>query len=255
MTILRPDEPSPVTIANRQGASRILLVCEHAGNLVPAVMKNMGLAACDLERHIALDIGAADVARKMAQILDAPLFLQNYSRLVCDCNRQLSAPDFAPHISDRTVVPGNAGLSDEQRKSRAEEIFYPFHDAISDEIDTRLIGKADVILVTIHSFTPVLNEVSHPWHVGVLFNRDRQLSARIIQILKRDTQYEVGENQPYIMSDETDYTVPVHGEARGLACVEFEIRNDLIQTSEHQAQWAQVLCRTIAEAAGVSEKR
>lgn len=249
MTILQSGEPSPVTIVNRQGGSRFILVCEHAGNLVPASLADMGVARRHLQRHIGLDIGAAAVARQMARILDAPLFLQNYSRLVCDCNRRLAAPDFAPPISDKTVIPGNAGLTYGEMRCRVEEIFEPFHAAIAAEIDARLASGGDLILVTVHSFTPVFNGVSHPWHVGVLFNRDVRFSSRIIQILKRDNRFEVGENQPYIMSETTDYTVPVHGEARGLACVEFEIRNDLIRSPEHQAHWAELLCRTMTEAA------
>ncbi len=248
MSLLHPDEPSPVTTINPDGRSPVVLVCEHASNRIPAALGDMGLQQQHRQSHIAWDIGAEAVARAMAARLDAVLFVQNYSRLICDCNRKTSVGDFIPLLSESVSIPGNAGLTGVEREARTAEIFTPFHAAVAAEVDRRMTRHNRVILVTIHSFTPRFNGVDRPWHIGVLFNRSRELPGRIIDLLRRDTRYFIGENQPYSMSDETDYTIPVHGEAHGLPCAEIEIRNDLVQTAAQQEEMARLLGRIITEA-------
>jgi predicted N-formylglutamate amidohydrolase len=251
MKILRSDEPPPVTVVNPHGESPFVLVCEHAGKRIPASLDNLGLPPSDLARHIAWDIGAADVARNMAGILGATLFLQTYSRLVCDGNRQVSAQDFVPENSENTHIPGNIGLSTEHKLQRAAEIFHPFHDTVAAELDRRKYSGKLTILATIHSFTPIFKDVPRPWHIGVLYNRDQTFAPEVLSILRETLTCEIGDNQPYAVDDETDYAIPVHGEARGLPCVEFEIRNDLIGTLDQQGDCARNLCTVIESAAKV----
>jgi predicted N-formylglutamate amidohydrolase len=43
---------------------------------------------------------------------------------------------------------------------------------------------------------------------------------------------------PYPIDDEVDYTIPVHGEGRGLPGVMIEIRQDGIRTGAGSAAWA-----------------
>ena len=248
MPLLHHDEPSPVTIVNPDGRSPVVLVCEHASNRLPAALGDMGLQPHHRQSHIAWDIGAEAVARAMAARLGAPLFVQNYSRLVCDCNRRTTAADFIPLLSESIAIPGNAGLTEAEREDRIREVFTPFHTAVAAEVDRRITRRNPVILVTIHSFTPRFNGLDRPWHIGVLFNRSRELPGRIIRLLRRDTSYLIGENRPYSMSDETDYTIPVHGEAHGLPSAEIEIRNDLVQTAAQQEKMARLLGRIITGA-------
>lgn len=243
--ILAQDEPHPLEVHNAEGGSDFLLICEHAGRRIPRSLGDMGLSAQDLERHIAWDIGAKEVALALAQMLDAPLFAQVYSRLVCDCNRRPDVPDFAPERSEDTVVPANVGLAQEERRARADAIFWPFHDAVAAALDRRAAAGRRTLLITVHSFTPVFLGRSRPWQIGVLYNRDRVFSPAIAEWLKVNTDFRVGVNQPYSVGDESDYAIPVHGEKRGLACVEFEIRNDLIRTPEAARQWAGVLAGAV----------
>ena len=236
--LLADGEPAPVVVTRREAASRLIVVCEHAGRAIPRSLGDLGLPEPERSRHIAWDIGALALAEALAERLDAILFSQVYSRLVCDCNRQPSARDFIPEISELTRIPGNIGLNAAARQARERAIFRPFHDRIEAEMDERMAAGERPILVTVHSFTPVFKGVARPWAAAVLYNRDRELAPRIAELLRADPTLRVGVNEPYVVSDETDYTVPVHGERRGLPCVEFEVRNDLLGTAEEVAAWA-----------------
>lgn len=239
-SFLHPDEPSPLEIHNGPAASDFFLICEHAGRLLPRRAGTLGLPETEITRHIAWDIGARDIAVALADRLSAPLFMQRYSRLFCDCNRQPHVASFAPEVSEATVIPGNQGLSEAERRLRAEAVFWPFHNGVTEALDLRLRQNRRTLLVTIHSFTPVFLGRSRPWEVGVMFRADRHFAAPIAQWLQENTSYTVGVNEPYKVSD-NDYAIPVHGEGRRLPCVEFEIRNDLIPDRESAAKWADLL--------------
>jgi predicted N-formylglutamate amidohydrolase len=243
--ILAHDEPDPLETVNLDGGSDFVLICEHAGRRVPRSMGDMGLPVHEFDRHIAWDIGARAVSLALAAELDAPLFMQRYSRLVCDCNRRPDVPSFTPEISEATKIPANVGLSTSDRAARADAIFHPFHNAVTAFLDARQRSGQTTMLATIHSFTPVFLGKSRPWEIGVLFNRDKVLSPAIATWLKDNTSYCVGVNQPYTVGDDTDYAIPVHGEKRGLPCVEFEIRHDLIANDENAAPWAELLARAL----------
>lgn len=248
--LLAPDEPHPLETRNEHGPSDIVLICEHAGRRIPRGLGTMGLSEEDRASHIAWDIGAREVATALSDMLKAPLFMQRYSRLVCDCNRRPDAPPFAPEISEATMIPANVGLLEADRRIRADAIFHPFHDAVTAFLDARARNGRPTILATIHSFTPVFLGRARPWEIGVLFNRDRLLAPAIADWLKANTAYCVGINEPYSVGDDTDYAIPVHGEKRGLRCVEFEIRNDMIADTAQARAWADLLVQALSAGVG-----
>ncbi len=180
--------------------------------------------------------------------MNAAVILQTYSRLVIDCNRNPKVPSSIPEISEDTEIPGNRGLDEAERAAREDAIFRPYHNAIAAALDCRAAADRASVLVALHSFTPVFKGVSRPWHVAVLFNRDPRLAHALAELLCGEVGLIVGENEPYRVSDLTDYTVPVHGERRGLPHVEIEIRQDLITDPSGQRQWAERLARLLPAA-------
>jgi len=246
--LLAADEPAPVSVHNADGKSAFLLVADHAGNLIPRALGRLGIAAADCDRHIALDIGIAGIGRILADALDATFIQQNYSRLVIDSNRPLDAATSIPDISDRTAIPGNTGLDETNKAARAAEIFRPYHDRIEAELDRRLKAERHVAFIALHSFTPVFKDVARPWHAAVLYNRDPRFAHRLMALLNAETEFTIGENVPYTVSDATDYTIPVHAERRGLHHVLIEIRQDLIAAANGQRAWAQRLARLLPQA-------
>ena len=241
--LLSPHDPAPVSERNAGGASPFLLIADHAGQAVPASLAKLGLAQAELDRHIGWDIGIAGTTTRLSDALDAHAVLQAYSRLVIDCNRPLHAPGSIVATSDGTPVAGNAGLDAAQRARRVEEIFVPYHARIAAALDARQRAGRPTILVAMHSFTPSMAGHDRPWHAGVLYQRDPAFAHALLDALRREGDLVVGDNQPYSVSDATDYAIPVHAEARGLPHVELEIRQDLIADAAGQQAWADRLAR------------
>jgi predicted N-formylglutamate amidohydrolase len=253
--LLFPDEPAPMSLLNEAGRSVFLFACDHASHRLPRRLGALGLSSAERLRHIAWDIGIAEVGRRLSALLDAPLILQNYSRLAIDCNRDPSLPSSIPEISETTPIPGNCGLSAAAREARIAAIFRPYHDAIAQALDQRAARRRPTALVTLHSFTPVFKGTSRPWQIGVLFNRDQRLARPLMELLRADGDLVMGENEPYRVTDLTDYTVPVHAERRGLPYVELEIRQDLIAEPAGQQEWALRLARLLPAAWAQMQQR
>ncbi len=237
-SLLAADEAPAFTVYNEDGLSPFLIVVDHASNLMPRSLDRLGLPECECARHIAWDIGVASVSRFLADALDATLVQQNYSRLVIDCNRPLESEASIPEISERTPIPGNVALSADRRAVRVKEIFKPYHDRIKAELNRRLQARRRPALVAMHSFTPVFLGRARPWHASVLYHRDRSFAEILLKRMKRGEGLIIGDNEPYSVSDLTDYTIPVHGEGRGLLHAEIEIRQDLIGDERGQRAWA-----------------
>jgi predicted N-formylglutamate amidohydrolase len=246
MGLLGDDEPPAFRVLNRDGASRFLLTADHAGRVIPRRLENLGLGEADISRHIGWDIGIAGVTARLADALGATAILQTYSRLVIDCNRQPHVASAFPVISEATAIPGNKDLTEADKAARQAAIFDPYHAEIA-----RLIGMrpAAPIYVAMHSFTPVYLGAARPMQVALLYNRNPRLSRILAGLLHAEGKYVVAENEPYRVSDETDYGVPVHAEARGLDYLEIEIRQDLIADEAGQAEWAGILARLLPLAA------
>jgi predicted N-formylglutamate amidohydrolase len=242
------DEPAAFTVERASGASPFILVCDHASQRLPRRLGTLGLSQEDLGRHIAWDIGVAGVARRLGESLDACSIRHNYSRLAIDANRPPGAPDAIVRRSDDTTVPGHQDLSAAEVERRVRELFHPHHGRIREELDRRAPARRPAVLFSLHSFTQSLGGQGRPWHAGVLYLRDQRLARPLLDLLREEPDLVVGDNEPYAASDETDYTIVVHGERRGLPHVEIELRQDLIEDAAGQGAWAARLARLLPRA-------
>ena len=243
--LLTEDDPPPVRVLRPAGASDFLLVADHAGRALPRRLGDLGLPESELGRHIAWDIGIAGTTEKLAESLDATAVLQAYSRLVIDCNRQPGWASSIPPVSELTEIPGNRNIMPAEREARRREIFLPYHSKIVEILDRRQTAARRTILIAMHSFTPVFKGEARTIDVGILYNRDRRLADIMLDLLRRERDLSVGDNAPYAITDTSDYTVPTHGEGRGLPHVEIEIRQDLIGDAAGQVAWAARLARLL----------
>ncbi|HEX2790268.1 MAG TPA: N-formylglutamate amidohydrolase [Steroidobacteraceae bacterium] len=246
--LLAADEPPAVIETGRQGQSNFVIVVDHASRRIPARLGDLGLPAPELQRHIAWDIGALAVARRVAAELGAVLVAQNYSRLVIDCNRDPGVASSIPTVGESIAIPGNVGLSEQQVAARRSEIFDPYHDHIRALLDGRLAGDRRTILVAQHSMTNIFRGVRREMHAAILYNRDRRFAGLVLDMLRRDASLHIADNEPYFVSDATDYTIPRHGEARGLPHVEIEIRQDLLLDDAGQVHWARRIAAALRDA-------
>ncbi len=248
--LLAEDEPVAFSVFRPEGVSPFFLVCDHASNRIPRRLGTLGVSATELRRHIAWDVGAADLAHRICERLDAVLVVQNYSRLVIDCNRAPEVESAMPLVSEATEIPGNRDLDPRAAAARVREIFQPYHDCITRLMDARKAAGRATILVALHSFTPFyLGWGARPWHIGILYNRDDWLPRIMLELLNAEPDITVGDNEPYRISDETDYTIPVHGEGRGVLHVEIELRHDEIEDAKGRDRWAERLCHFLQHAA------
>ena len=245
--LLDTDEPHPVDCQRLDGASDVFLTCDHAGRRVPRQLGDLGIGSANLDRHIAWDIGAAELAKRMSERLDAPLVMQRYSRLVIDCNRPPAAPASIATVSEETDIPGNREIPAHQAHARLREVFDPYHDRIDAELELRRRAGRRAVLVSVHSFTPVFHGERRPWDLGLLYNRDPGLAHTVSDAL-RDSGLNIGHNVPYSVTDVTDYTIPVHGERRAIPHVMFEVRQDLIKLKHDLDDWADRLSDVLLSA-------
>lgn len=236
--LLRPDDPAPFTGLNADGRAELLLICDHADQAVPASLGRLGLDDAVLARHIGWDIGAASVTRLLAERLGAPAVLSGYSRLVIDCNRALDDPTSIPTISDGHVVPGNQELSAEDKRVRADACFWPYHRAIEAQLERALaLGTAPAV-ISIHSFTPQMQGLDRPWHIGILWENDPRLPVPLMAALSAQGGLVVGDNEPYSARDPEGFTLRHHAIPRGLPHVLIELRQDEIATAAGAARFA-----------------
>jgi predicted N-formylglutamate amidohydrolase len=230
-----------VKVTNPEGGGAYVFTCDHASNVLPPEYGTLGLSKSDLSRHIAWDPGALPVAQRLAAALDAPLIETRISRLVLDCNRPLDAPDLIPDVSETTAIPGNHGISLQERKRRIAQCWRPFHGAVDAVIERRLKRGQETRLVSIHSFTPTYKGVARPWQIGVIHDEDTRLASPLAVALSDIEGLTVGLNEPYAPGDRVYFTLEQHARRRGLPCVMIEIRNDEIRDETGQRRWAGLL--------------
>lgn len=242
--LLTTDDPNPVDIVNPDSACPVVLVCEHAGNLIPNELKNLGLTSDTLKKHIAWDIGAENTARKIANQLGATLVIQKYSRLVIDCNRPPKSRTSIPTVSDNIFIEANKNLSETQQQQRVSEIFEPYQAAVTETI----ARPSCKIALSIHSYTRKLDGCHRPWDIGFLYRKDALTSLVLAQEVSNFISTDrIGMNEPYRIADDEDWFVPMQGEASAKHHSLIEICNDLIDTPEGQEKWATLMSKTIQQ--------
>jgi predicted N-formylglutamate amidohydrolase len=243
--LLGPDDPPAFEIVNAAGRAPVLLICDHASNAVPRRLAGLGLDDETLALHVAWDIGAAETTRRLALLLDARAVLAGYSRLVIDCNRPLDDPTSIAGESDGIVVPGNFGLSSGVRAARAAACFHPYHAAIAGELAGFTAAAIVPAVISIHSFTPMMRGFARPWHVGILWDKDRRLPAPLIAALAADPALVVGDNEPYSAREPAGHSVHTHAASAGLPHTAIELRQDLIATPDGAGAWAAILAAAL----------
>ncbi|HUG63541.1 MAG TPA: N-formylglutamate amidohydrolase [Methylomirabilota bacterium] len=225
-------------------SSGLLLICDHASNVVPAPYGDLGLPASAFERHIAYDIGCAAMTRRLAKRSGAPALLTRFSRLLIDPNRGEDDPTLVMRLSDGALIPGNARIDDAERTRRIELFHRPYHAAIDAELTAMMATGVVPAIASIHSFTPAWRGIARPWHVGILWDLDDRLNRPLIDALRADGSLMVGDNEPYDGALRND-TLFRHGTRRGLAHTLIEVRQDLVADAEKAAAWTDLLWERI----------
>ena len=238
---LDSDEPPIFEVIDGDPSSTLVFLCDHASARIPRCLNNLGLESKWLEEHIAYDIGIAEVARNLAAMQKATLVMTNYSRLVIDPNRHLGTDSSVPEISDGVLISGNQNLSADAIRQRIDQFFWPYHNAVSVELENIIQRNRTPTVVSLHSFTPVFAGLRRPWEVGVLWNEDHRLAAPLISRLRSIDGLCVGDNEPYHARDPLGYSIDVHAESNQYPHVLLEIRQDQIDHADGGKHWSMLL--------------
>ena len=245
--VLTGDETADCDVINADGPSKFVFLCDHASPAIPKALHDLGLSDEERLSHIGWDIGAAKITRLLAEQMNATAILSRYSRLVVDCNRMPATSQSIVQKSDNIRIIGNELLSDERARARADACFWPYHNKITEILDKRHNDRRPTVLVSMHSFTPQMNGEKRPWEIGFLYGRDDSLARLLMDWLKAERpDLHIGDNEPYQVRTGVDYTVPVHGEARGLYAVLIELRNDEINNQIGLEFWSAMLSTALA---------
>jgi len=236
----------PFEVINAQAITPYLLLSDHGGCLVPDAYQNLGLPASVLQRHIGWDIGAAAVTRCLAQALSATALISRYSRLLIDCNRGLDHPDVIAVMSDGVQIPGNQGLSQAEKDIREQLYYRPYHDEITRQI--KRLTPSDSLMpavLSIHSFTPVMDDFKRPWEIGVLWDQDDRIAKPLMAALRTECGVVVGDNEPYSGREALGGSVERHATEVGRPSVLIEIRQDLISDLQGVYVWSKMLATAL----------
>ena len=240
----------PITLSASADRSWLVLTCEHASSAVPDEYADLGLTREQLHDHIGWDIGAAAVTAELNRWLGAPAVLSAASRLLVDCNRDLHDADLIPHASHGLAIPGNAELDAAERDRRLARFYDPYHAAI----DTELAGRSDILLLSVHSFTPELNGCARPFDVGVLFDGFEDVAGRLARAIAA-SGFAVRMNEPYSALDGLIFSARSHGRRHGVRYLEIEINNRLLRTDASACAIAARLAESIAAIQAIGDTR
>ena len=241
--LLLKGDPTPFEVFTSRSTNPLLILCDHASPIIPSSLADLGLEKKDLERHIAYDIGARAIAKRLSENLNATCIASSYSRLVIDINRPLNHKDSIIKTIDKTLIPGNKTLTKTARRTRIKEVFLPYHRKVKQELTRLQKTGAIPIILSIHSFSPRYGKTPRPWDIGILWNRDNRLAMPLINTLKSGNLI-VGDNQPY-SGKELAYTIDTHGTSAGLANCVIEINQNQISDPAGIKQWSEILIKIL----------
>ncbi len=228
----------PYKIFNVNAASRLLILCDHASNHIPSKYNNLGLNPNEIKRHIGWDIGAMNLSKKLSKNLNATLITSGYSRLLIDCNRPFAVPEAFIKKSENTIIPGNIKLSKKEKIQRAKKYCIPYRTKIQNILKIRMKKNIVPIIISVHSFTPVYNGKFRPWHLGLLFRKEKRLFTLLKKELNKNKTIKIGINKPYKCNLKGDFSIPYFAESNGLPCILLEIRQDLINSQSGVSKWS-----------------
>lgn len=243
---LMPHTMEQPVLINGDARTGIILMCDHATNHVPEGYDNLGLTDSNLEEHIAYDIGAEAVTRKICDLMGVSAVLGPVSRLLIDCNREDNRRSLVPAESDGVVIPANQDLTPASIEARKQAYYYPFHDACERLVAEHVAEGLVPLVLGVHSYTPIMNGEGRPWHVGFLWNKDPRLAQALIGLLERETDLAIGDNLPYSGAD-LYHTMQRHGADHGLPQTTLEIRQDLVDDEAKTTEWAALIADLLDE--------
>ena len=212
------------------GQGPYFITCEHASNRVPAPWTTTPLDRAWLKSHWGYDIGARTVARELVRATGSYGVFARFSRLVVDPNREPEHPDLIRASSEGHHFSFNQRVSAEERARRLARFHAPYHAALDAGLAAHVGSRTeDVLLLSVHTFTPVWNNHVRPMDIGVLYAPYERLARKLAQGLAAEG-FETALNQPYSGREGLIYAAHRHGIAHRVHFLELELNQSLTCT-------------------------
>jgi len=246
--LLTEHDPLPYELSNSEGSSNCLVICDHASNAVPKNLNQLGLTDETLRKHIGIDIGTEEIGRYLSQKLNATMIKANYSRLVIDLNRGPEHEGSILAVSDHIAIPRNQNLSPADRQHRVDEIYRPYHKKIEALLKAIRDRGQNPFIISVHSFTPIMDGFNRPWHIGLLWGGDATVPQTVIQNLRaHNPDFVIGDNEPYSIQEDKRYnnTIEVHAEGNNIPSIIPEFRQDMVSTPKDALKMAQIFLASL----------
>ena len=180
---------------NKSATTRFLISCEHGGNRIPSRYRHLfrGCATL-LHSHRGFDRGAMSMGRDLARMLAAPLFTATTSRLLIDLNRSIGHPHLYSEVT--------RGAPAVVRREILERHYLPYRGRVEAAIAEAIEQGGQVIHISSHSFTPVLDGEVRNADIGLLYDPSRQSEKEFCSRWKMNLETQapdlvVRRNYPY----------------------------------------------------------
>ncbi len=150
---------------------KLLLSCEHGGNTVPAAYRGLFQAQEELlASHRGYDRGSLPLARFLAQQLNATLEYSTTTRLLVDLNRSRSSKSLFSEVL--------AEVSAGEKEQILARYYDPYRNALRDRVGGFIDHGAQVVHLSVHTFTPVLHGQPRSADLGLLYDPSRNEEKR-----------------------------------------------------------------------------
>lgn len=205
----------------------LVFTCEHAGAKIPKFLSSyFSHHKAVFKTHRACDFGALPIAKALAKQFGSPLFFTETSRLVVDCNRSAHHNGVISSFLD--------DLPEEEREELLQSLYAPYRQKVEGHIRSLVRKGHRVLHVSVHSFTPTLNDQVRNAEIGLLFDPSRSWEHKLClhwqKILRREApEWRTRRNYPYrgIADGFTTY-LRRQFPGRSYAGIEIELNQSLV---------------------------
>jgi predicted N-formylglutamate amidohydrolase len=96
--------------------------------------------------------------------------------------------------------------------------------------------------------TDRMNSAHRPWEIALSSNENRRATDPALASLRKANGIVIGDNEPYDINPNEDYSTPEHALSRGLDYLQVEFRQDIVATKSGQERLAAIFAEAITAA-------
>ncbi len=178
-----------------QCPQQLIVTCEHAVNTIPNEYQYLFKQHEEVhDTHRAIDFGALSIAQYFSHAFKSPLITASVSRLFVECNR---SPGHSKVFSEFTKE-----LSIFEKQKIMKDFYIPYRQQVEELIEQIIEQGKQVIHLSMHSFTPIYNNIQRNADICLLYDPrragEKQLAALWRARIKTENpDYRVRMNYPY----------------------------------------------------------